>query len=133
MLPAHDALERWHRFTDTGNAGLLDDLLADDVTFHPPTYWTPRRGKLEVALVLGTVATVLQDFRYERQWVDGSEWALEFTATVGGLQLHGVDLIRLDEAGRIVELEVVARPPNAVAALRAAMEARLRPFLEGTS
>ena len=80
-------------------------------------------------LILGTVAGVFEDFRYEREWVDGDDWALEFTASVDGLVLKGVDLIRLDAHGKIAEFEVVARPPNAVAALRAAMEERLRPLL----
>lgn len=122
-------LERWHAFASTGDAAILDEVLADDVEFRPPTYWSARRGKLEVMLILGTVAGVFEDFRYEREWVDGDDWALEFTASVDGLVLKGVDLIRLDAHGKIAEFEVVARPPNAVAALRAAMEERLRPLL----
>ncbi len=125
-------LERWHAFTASGDAAILDDVLADDVEFRPPTYWSARRGKLEVALVLGTVAGVFEDFRYEREWVDGDSWALEFVARVDGLTLKGVDLIRLDGDGKIVDFEVVARPPNAVAALRAAMEERLRPILDAS-
>ena len=125
------ALQRWHAFAESGDVGLLDDLLADDVEFHPPTYWKPRRGKAVVTIILGTVATVFEEFRYEREWIDGPNWALEFTARVGELDLKGVDLIRLDEQGKIADFEVAARPPNAVAALRDAMEERLRPFLEG--
>lgn len=125
-----DTLARWHAFAETGDVSILEEVLADEVEFRPPTYWTARHGKREVALILGTVAGVFDDFRYVREWVDGDDWALEFTARVGGLELKGVDLIRLDEAGRIVDFEVVARPPNAVAALRAAMEERLRPLLE---
>lgn len=124
-------LARWHEFVTTGDFGILDDLLADDVVFRAPTYWTPRQGKLEVALVLGTVATVFEGFRYEREWIDGPDWALEFVARVGALEIKGVDLIHLDEEGRIAELEVVMRPANAVAALGAAMNERLAPLLSG--
>ena len=128
-MPAADTLERWHAFTATDDVAVLDELLADDVEFRPPTYWTPRRGKREVALILGAVAGVFEGFRYEREWVDGDDWALEFTARVGGLELKGVDLIRLDGEGRIVDFEVVARPPSAVAALRDAMAERLAALL----
>ena len=128
-MPAADTLERWHAFTATGDVAVLDELLADDVEFRPPTYWTPRRGKREVALILGAVAGVFEGFRYEREWVDGDDWALEFTARVGGLELKGVDLVRLDDGGKIVDFEVVARPPNAVAALRDAMADRLAALL----
>lgn len=129
-MSATDTLARWHAFAETGDVSILEGILADDVEFRPPTYWKARRGKREVALILGTVAGVFDDFRYGREWVDGGDWALEFTARVDGLELKGVDLIRLDAAGQIVDFEVVARPPNAVAALRAAMEERLRPLLE---
>ena len=125
-----DTLARWHAFVASGDVAILDEILADDVEFRPPTYWKARHGKLEAALILGTVAGVFEDFRYHREWVDGSDWALEFTARVGALSLKGVDLVRLDDEGKIAEFEVVARPPNAVAALRAEMEERLRPLLD---
>ncbi len=128
-MAAASTLERWHAFVASRDVSILDEILADDVEFRPPTYWTPRRGRHEAALILGTVAGVFEDFRYGREWVDGDDWALEFTARVGGLELKGVDLIRLDGQGKIVDFEVVARPPNAVAALRAVMEERLRPLL----
>jgi hypothetical protein len=119
-----DALERWHEFVATGDASLLADVLADDVEFHSPAYWKARRGPLEAMIVLGAVATVFEDFRYEREWIDGRDWALEFAARIGDLQLKGVDLIRLDEGRCIARLEVMVRPPNAIAALREAMEQR---------
>jgi hypothetical protein len=128
-VDAPDPLAHWHAFVATGDVGLLDDLLADDVVFRAPTYWTPRHGKLEVALVLGTVATVFEGFRYEREWTDGPDWALEFVARVGNLEIKGVDLIRLDADGHSAEFEVVARPANAVAALGEAMNERLARLL----
>ena len=64
-------------------------------------------------------------FEYGRQWLsdDGREWALEFTADVGdsGKTVHGIDLVSLCEEGKIMEFTVLARPPNAVAALKDAM------------
>jgi hypothetical protein len=125
MLSAAETLESWHAFVATGDASLLADVLADDVELHPPAYWKPRCGPLETMIVLGAVATVFEEFHYEREWVDGADWALEFAARIGALQLKGVDLIRLDNEARIVKLEVMIRPPNAIAALREAMEQRL--------
>jgi hypothetical protein len=120
-----ETYERWHEFVSTGDASLLADVLAEDVELHPPAYWKPRRGPLETMMVLGAVATVFEEFHYEREWIDGRDWALEFAARIGDLKLKGVDLFRLDTDGRIAKLEVVIRPPNAVTALREAMEQRL--------
>ena len=87
-LPAA-ALDTWHRFVAERDTELLDVLLAPDVVFRAPTYWSERRGKPAVTVILSTVMTVFQDFRYHRQWIDGDDWALELrrvsvTSTCGG-------------------------------------------------
>ena len=56
---------------------------------------------------------------------DGLNVVLEFSAVVDGKQLKGIDMIRFDEQGRIVEFEVMIRPLNALQALGAEMGARL--------
>ena len=78
----------------------------------------------------GTVAEVFgPSFKYGRQWLsdDGREWALEFKADVAatGKEVHGIDLVSLNEAGRIAEFTVLARPPNAVEALKGEMMRRV--------
>lgn len=118
------ALETWHRFVAEQNTELLDDLLGPDVVFKAPTYWSERRGKPAVIVVLSTVMTVFEDFQYHREWIHADDWALEFSARIGDLALRGVDLIHL-ENGHIVDFEVMIRPPNAVKALRDEMERRL--------
>ena len=118
------ALETWHRFVAERRPELLEDLLGTDVVFKAPTYWAERRGKTLVLAVLSTVMTVFEDFEYHRQWIDGDDWALEFSARIGDLALRGVDLIHLED-GQIVDFEVMIRPPNAVQALREEMERRL--------
>jgi hypothetical protein len=47
---------------------------------------------------------VFEDFTYHRQLAsdDGLNVVLEFSARVGDKQLKGIDLVRFDEAGKIV-------------------------------
>jgi len=123
MTQTYDA---WRRFIAGRDPALLESLLADEVVFSAPTYWKPRTGKVTVMIVLMAVTEVLEDFTYHREWIDERDWALEFSARVGDLDLKGIDLVSLDGAGKISGLEVLIRPPNAVAALRAAMEQKLR-------
>jgi hypothetical protein len=126
----YDPLTRWHQFVTDRDIAHLGDLLADDVTFRPPTYWKTRHGKPITMLILSTVVEIFENFEYHRQWIDGDDWALEFSARIGGLALKGVDLIRL-ERGKIVDFEVLVRPPNAVDALRQEMAARLAALGDG--
>jgi len=74
-----------------------------------------------------------ESFAYHRQWLspDGREWALEFSADLGGSEkkqrLEGIDLVSLDEHGRITDFRVLARPPNAVSALKDEMMRKVPP------
>ena len=118
-------LVRWHAMIDARDLPVLPDLLAADVEFRSPFAFTPYRGRPAVAALLQTVIQVFRDFRYHRQFVAGDSAALEFSAFVGDLSLKGIDLIRLDADGRIVDFEVMIRPANALMALGEEMGRRL--------
>ncbi len=119
-----DPLTAWHRFVAEKDIVYLDNLLDDNVSFRPPTYWKTRIGKPITMLILSSVMEIFEDFEYRRQWIDGENWALEFSARIDDLALKGVDLIRV-ENNKIVDLEVLIRPPNAINALRHEMVTRL--------
>ena len=54
---------------------------------------------------------------------------LEFSAKVNGKELKGIDMIRFDDEGRIVEFEVMVRPMSGLQALGEEMGKRLAPYL----
>ena len=54
---------------------------------------------------------------------------LEFSANVGDKQLKGIDLIRFDTDGKIVDFEVMIRPLNGLQALGEQMGQRIGPLL----
>ena len=120
-----NTLSKWHAFVETQNAGILDEILAGDVIFHSPFVWKPKDGKAAALQILTTVATVFENFRYVREIIGEKDWALEFEARIGELALRGVDLIKLDDAGRIIDLEVMIRPANALQALGMEMGRKL--------
>ena len=102
----------------------------DKCVFRPPTYFTPWTGKDEFLMLIAAVSEVFgPSFKYGRQWIsdDGKDWCLEFTAKIGddtdgkAPLLHGVDLVKLDDKGNIVDFAVLARPPNAVSKLKEEM------------
>lgn len=76
-------------------------------------------------VILQTVAGVFEDFTYHRVMTDGQSWTLEFSARIGEKALKGVDIVRMDDEGMIVEFEVMIRPANALEALGAEMGRRL--------
>ena len=121
------ALREWHRIVAAGDLAALPALLHSEVVFRSPAVFKPYRGAPAVALILRSAFLVFSDFAYERQFAtgDGFEVALEFRARVGDRQLKGIDLIRFDAGGRIVDLEVMVRPASGLAALADEMGRRL--------
>ena len=55
----------------------------------------------------------------------GDTAVLEFETTVEGKYVNGVDIIRCNDAGRIVEFRVMIRPLQAINLVHQQMEATL--------
>ncbi|MFB0962141.1 MAG: nuclear transport factor 2 family protein [Pseudomonas sp.] len=125
------ALAHWHRMVAQGDLSTLPSILHAQAVFRSPVAHTPYPGAPVVALILNTVAKVFTDFEYLRELstADGLSVVLEFSAKVNGKQLKGIDMIRFDESGKIVEFEVMIRPLNALQALAAEMASRLAQYL----
>lgn len=121
-----EKLALWHEFVETQNTKILNELLAENVRFHSPFVWKPKEGKEITTVILKTVTTVFEDFRYVREILDKNIWALEFEARIGELNLRGIDLIELSDEGKITDFEVMIRPANALQALGIEMGKRLQ-------
>lgn len=120
-----ETLEIWHELVRSRRMELLDAVLADEIRFHSPFVWKPKEGKAMATVILSNVIEVFEDFRYVREIVGETECCLEFEARVGGLDLRGVDLLKVDASGKIIDFEVMIRPANALQALGTEMGRRL--------
>lgn len=131
---AAHTLKRWHTMLATADLKALPELLAPDAVFRSPMAHTPYPGAPVVSMILNTVFSVFEDFQYHRELAsaDGHNVVLEFSARVGDKQLKGIDLIRFNEQGQIIEFEVMVRPLSGLQALGEEMGRRLAPFLAKT-
>ena len=124
-------LRRWHEIVAARDIPALAEVLADGVRLGAPPYWAKLEGKALVQHLLGLVITAIDGFTYRREWVQGSELALEFTGRVGELDIQGVDLITLDGSNRVRNLDVPMRPVNAVVALQEIIAPQMEAYLSG--
>jgi len=123
-------LDNWHRFVASGDHALLASLLSAHIVFRSPFVQSPIPGRPAALLVLTTVVQIFENFRYHRTFIAGShDAALEFSANIGKWQLKGIDLIRFNEAGEMIEFEVMIRPIKALQALGEEMGNRIGPQL----
>ena len=149
--PMGRCMHGWHRVL-SGEPQALGDVLADDVVLHSPVLFKPLPGKDTVAMYLTAaamsfvgkaragageggerpkVASPTGDttwdgrFRYVREVVGERDAILEFETTMAGRYVSGVDMIRCDDEGRIVDFKVMVRPMQAIDAVRELMVAAL--------
>jgi hypothetical protein len=130
---AQKTLDTWHRTVAAGDLSGVAALCAPDAVFRSPVAHTPYRGAELVAAFLQQAVQTFSDFRYHRTFISGErDVVLEFSAKVGDKELKGIDMMRFDEAGRIVDLEVMVRPASGLQALGVEMARRMAPVLAQT-
>jgi hypothetical protein len=122
------ALETWHRLVRTQDLAGLNTLLAEDAVFHSPVVHTPQRGRKLAALYLSAAFHVFFNptFRYVREIVGPSDAMLEFETEIDGILVNGVDLIKWNESGQIVDFKVMIRPLKAINLIHQRMAAMLQ-------
>ena len=103
----------------------LDEIFSAEVRFRSPVVFKPYEGREAVAMLLGAVVQVFEDFRYTEQTETGDTAALAFSARVGDRELEGIDLLRFDDDGKVRELAVYVRPISGLNALAEAMQRKL--------
>jgi hypothetical protein len=123
-------VDKWHAYLRGRLPGGLDELLDDDVVFYSPIVYTPQHGKAVTKLYLQAAGQTLPGdesgsttgnadaygggFRYTKTVLSGDTAVLEFETTVEGKYVNGVDIIRCNDEGRIVEFRVMIRPLQAI-------------------
>ena len=135
--PIGRCLTQWHRVLK-GEKQVLQDLVADDAVLHSPVLFKPLPGKDTVIMYLTAasmsfVGSKKPDagtapkkndgewdgrFRYVREVVGERDAILEFETTMAGKYVNGIDMIRCDDHGRIVDFKVMVRPAQAIDAVR---------------
>ncbi|MEU8772328.1 nuclear transport factor 2 family protein [Streptomyces sp. NPDC048606] len=133
--PGPKTAERFREAVEKRDRAGLEELFAPDVRLYSPVKFVPFEGKEMVLGLFGVLLRVFEDLRYlgrlegEAETSADGESApsviLPFRATVDGRQIHGIDLLQFDEAGRIKEFTVMVRPQSAVHALGQAVLAGL--------
>lgn len=119
-------LSQWHKAVVEKDYDILDTLLADDVEFHSPTLWHPKQGKDITKYILMMISQIFQEFEYHREFELDKDLGLEFSAKVDGKAVKGIDLIHLNQEGKIDHFEVMIRPLNTLQLIFEKMTAELQ-------
>jgi len=146
---AEKGIQEWHRIVRNMTPDALDDVLAEDVVFHSPVVHTPQKGRAITKLFLMAAFNVLpgdsgskpagakagkskSKFGYVREVIGDRDAVLEFMTEVDGIIVNGVDMIRWNDDGKIVDFKVMVRPLKAIQKLHAQMGAMLESMKSGS-
>lgn len=121
-------IEVWHRLVRQRDPRGLDALLDADAVFFSPVVHVPQRGKKITAMYLAAAFQVFCNptFRYVREILGTTDAMLEFETEIDGVLVNGVDIIKWNDAGRIVEFKVMLRPLKAINLVHQRMAAMLQ-------
>ena len=116
MTDTEHPLALWHRIVWNRDPAGLDALLDPDVVFFSPVVHAPQSGKALATMYLGAALHVFGNptFRYVREIVGPGDAMLEFETELDGIVVNGVDILRWNDAGRVVEFKVMLRPLKAI-------------------
>ncbi|MFF4402972.1 nuclear transport factor 2 family protein [Streptomyces sp. NPDC001404] len=127
--------DRFRAAVEHRDLATLEDLFTEDIRFYSPVKFTPFEGRPMVLALFRVLLRTFEDFRYAGQYTGTAETCADgtvspsavllFRATVGGKQIHGIDLLHFADDGRIKEFTVMVRPQSAVHALGEAVFAGL--------
>jgi hypothetical protein len=123
-------LDKWYQGYRSDDPQFLEDILDESVVFSSPIVFKPIEGKEMTKLYLmgAGITFDMKNFSYVREVVDGLDVILEFETFIDDVSVNGVDMIRWNEEGRIVDFKVMVRPLKAIGALQIKMSEALDSF-----
>ena len=127
MNKTHSYLKKWHEGLTSNDPKLLDEILDESCVFTSPIVFKPIEGKeMSKLYLMGAGQTFDMDrFMYVRELVDGPDSVLEFETYIGDISVNGVDIIRWNDEGKIIDFKVMIRPLQAIGALQKKMSEAL--------
>jgi len=115
-----EVLQKWHQAVQTKDIEILNEILAEDVVFYSPVVWSAQKGKEITKMYLTAALHVIggKDFKYEKEIVSNNQACLEFSTMIGAININGVDIITVNDEGKIIEFKVMVRPLKGMMALK---------------
>lgn len=123
-------VETWHQRVNDRDLEGITAMLADEITFHSPAFFKPYTAKGPIAFLLSQIPELLPDFHYVSTFTneDGGI-VLQFAGTLTSgdrdYQVQGVDILALDDDGKVSDFSVMIRPLSSLQALATEMQKRL--------
>ena len=99
---------------EAGDHAALVASLSPDVVLISPIFEKPFTGIDEASDLFAVLLETLEDLEYTID-LEGDPHVLGFRATIEGVPIEGIDLLRFDDQGRVSEITVFFSPFRGIA------------------
>lgn len=127
-------VKNWHQIVENKDEAMLDNLLDENVIFYSPVVFKPQKGKkITKAYLLAALEVLVApeaQFEYVKETIDTDKCVLEFNAIIDGITINGVDMISLNEEGKIIEFKVMVRPLQGMNKLHEKMGEMMKSYIK---
>ena len=97
------------------------EALSPEIVLHSPVVQTPFEGRSAARELYGVLFDTFGEVEFVGEFADTGSHAFFWRANVGGRVIEGVDRLRYDGRGKIVEIRVLIRPLVDIAVFAAAI------------
>jgi len=129
-LTAKKYIDSWHTVFKSQELDKLDKIIADNAVFTSPVVFKPMEGKeiTKMYLFAAGQSFNMDKFKYIREVHDGTNSVLEFETFIDDISVNGVDMIKWNNEGKIIDFKVMIRPLKAVQKVQEKMIESLNSF-----
>ena len=129
-MRAKKYIDSWHTVFKSQKLDKLDKIIADNAVFTSPVVFKPMEGKeiTKMYLFAAGQSFNMDKFKYIREVHDGINSVLEFETFIDDISVNGVDMIKWNNEGKIVDFKVMIRPLKAVQKVQEKMIESLNSF-----
>ena len=129
-MSAKKYIDSWHTVFKSQELDKLDKIFADNAVFTSPVVFKPMEGKeiTKMYLFAAGQSFNMDKFKYIREVHDGINSVLEFETFIDDISVNGVDMIKWNNEGKIVDFKVMIRPLKAVQKVQEKMIESLNSF-----
>ena len=115
-MTAKKYIDSWHTIFKSQELDKLDKIIADNAVFTSPVVFKPMEGKeiTKMYLFAAGQSFNMDKFKYIREVHDGTNSVLEFETFIDDISVNGVDMIKWNNEGKIIDFKVMIRPLKAV-------------------
>ena len=129
-MTAKKYIDSWHTVFKSQDLDKLDKIIADNAVFTSPVVFKPMEGKeiTKMYLFAAGQSFNMDKFKYIREVHDGTNSVLEFETFIDDISVNGVDMIKWNNEGKIIDFKVMIRPLKAVQKVQEKMIESLNSF-----